>query len=206
MKVIIIGGFLGSGKTSLVLQLARYLADSGPEARPFPPVKAARVVIVENEIGEVGIDDRVLRDSGFRVQGMFSGCVCCTMSGELSMNIHNIIQTLDPEYIIMEATGVAFPSNIKEVLSSSLKLDCRICCVTDAKRWQRLLIPMQNMIADQLYEADVVVINKIDLVDQDTLAAVEQSVKSFNSQAVCYKSSALKDIDPALWVSLLGPE
>ena len=79
MKMIIMGGFLGAGKTSLVLQMARYLAGRNPD-------KQAKVVILENEIGEVSIDDKILKSGGFEVQTMFSGCVCCTMAGELMGN------------------------------------------------------------------------------------------------------------------------
>ena len=109
MKMIIMGGFLGAGKTSLVLQMARYLAGRNPD-------KQTKVVILENEIGEVSIDDKILKSGGFEVQTMFSGCVCCTMAGELMGNICQIMERFDPDWIIMEATGVAYPRRIKENL------------------------------------------------------------------------------------------
>ena len=115
MKMIITGGFLGAGKTSLVLQMARYLAGENPEHK-------AKVVILENEIGEVSIDDKVLENGGFEVETMFSGCVCCTMAGELVTNVYQIVNRLDPEWIIMEATGVAYPLNIKENLEQSVPI------------------------------------------------------------------------------------
>ena len=197
MQVIIVGGFLGSGKTSVVLQMARYLVGDTVD-------KEAKVVIVENEIGEVGIDDRVLKSEGYSVKGLFSGCVCCTMSGELVININTIQKDMDPDYLIMEATGVAYPSSIKEILEQALKLNSKICCITDAKRWARLLKPMGTMIQGQLEDADVILINKIDLVEADVLSEVVKSVKSFNDTAICHSVSAMQKIDDSIWSELIA--
>jgi G3E family GTPase len=163
----------------------------------------AKVVIVENEIGETGIDDRVLENAGFEVKSMFAGCVCCTLSGELVVNYRNIIKEINPDYIIMEATGVAYPVSIKETLVRNLNLDCKICCITDAKRWLRLLKPMGAMIKDQLEDADLILINKTDLVDTDTLAAVDKSLKALNDRATYFQVSAKEAIDDTIWNVLL---
>ncbi|GHU07797.1 hypothetical protein FACS1894151_02680 [Spirochaetia bacterium] len=197
MKIILVGGFLGSGKTSIVLQMARYLTGKAETA-------GTKVAIIENEIGEVGIDDRVLQGAGFQVRGLFSGCVCCTMSGELVVTLRDIIKNLNPEYLIMEATGVAYPSNIKEVLEEAFSdLNCKICCIADAGRWQRLLIPLQNIIRPQLEGADIILINKIDLVDGAALEAVDASIKNLNPGSACFHVSALKPVDTAIWDMLL---
>ena len=193
MKIIITGGFLGAGKTSLVLQMARYLAGENPEHK-------AKVVILENEIGEVSIDDKVLENGGFEVETMFSGCVCCTMAGELVTNVYQIVNRLDPEWIIMEATGVAYPLNIKENLEQSVPMEsCRIFCVADAKRWMRLRRMLEAFMRDQLDCADAVFINKIDAVDEAAAEQVAESVKSFNPEAKCFRVSAARGIDRAVW-------
>ena len=101
MRVIILGGFLGSGKTSVLLQLARYLVDN--EKNSFSEVKVA---IIENEIGDVGIDDKVIVNQGFSVTNLFAGCACCSLSGELVYNIKTIQKELNPEWLIIEATGI----------------------------------------------------------------------------------------------------
>lgn len=198
MKIVILGGFLGSGKTSVVLQLAKYVVADNPE-------QATKVVIIENEIGAVSVDDKVLRSGGYEVANMFSGCVCCTMSGELVIGLHNIKRDLDPELIIMEATGVAYPHNIREtILQSMPDVDSTVTCVTDAKRWQRLLRPMEMLLKDQLDAADVILINKIDLVDDETLAEVEASIKTFNDQAKFFKLNALEEIESEVFAAMLG--
>ncbi len=199
MKMILLGGFLGSGKTSFLIQLAKYLVGDNPE-------NTSKVVIVENEIGEIGVDDKVLRNGGYQVEGMYSGCVCCTIAGELITNIYDIMKNLKPEWIIMEATGVAYPANIKENLVENLQLDCRICCVADAKRWMRLLGAMKHLIAEQLEEADVILINKIDTVDNIMLSEIDKSVKTFNDTAEVYHISASASIDESIFKAVLGNE
>ena len=198
MKVIILGGFLGSGKTSVVIQLAQHVIGDDGENR-------TKVVILENEIGEVSIDDKILQNNGYEVANLFSGCVCCTMSGELMIGLHNIIRDFNPELIIMEATGVAYPDNIRKTINQSLPdLDCSITCVTDAKRWQRLLRPMEMLLEGQLDSAEVILINKIDMVDGTTLSAVEDSIRTFNNDAAFFKISAAQTIDPIIFEAMLG--
>jgi len=196
MNMIIMGGFLGSGKTSIVLQMAKYLIGDGDAPK-------ATVAILENEIGEISVDDQILKSDGYKVETMFSGCVCCTMSGELIVNVSNIMREMNPDWIIMEATGVAYPHNIKENLQYSLKIDSRIICVADAQRWQRLLRPMGMLVGDQLREADVILMNKIDLVDNKTLGEVDRSLEGFNPNAKRFPISAAEKIPVELWQYIL---
>lgn len=198
MNFLIIGGFLGSGKTSLLLQLASYMREK---------LGIEKTVILENEIGEVGVDDRVLSGAGYDVRGIFAGCVCCTMSGELTLTVQAILRDIGPEWIIMEATGMAFPQNVKENLSDTLGIDARICCLVDAKRWPRLLKPMAHLLPLQLKEADVVLINKIDLVDESVLDGVRESAAGFCEPAARIFPVSLNDgIDESILGSILGRE
>ncbi|MCR4434954.1 MAG: GTP-binding protein [Clostridiales bacterium] len=198
MKILILGGFLGSGKTSIIIQLAKYIVGNNPE-------NITKVVILENEIGEVSIDDKMLRGGGYEVTNMFSGCICCTMSGELVIGLNHIMRDFSPQLIIMEATGVAYPHNIRETITQSVpEVDCYVTCVTDAKRWKKLLRPMEMMLKDQLNAADVILINKVDMVDQDTLAEVEASIRTFNHNAKFFKVSAAEQIDTKVFDAMLG--
>jgi G3E family GTPase len=198
MNFLIIGGFLGSGKTSLLLQLASYMREK---------LDIEKTVILENEIGEVGIDDRVLSGAGYNVRGIFAGCVCCTMSGELTLTVQAIARDIAPDWIIMEATGMAFPQNVKENLSDTLGIDARICCLVDAKRWPRLVKPMAHLLPLQLKEADVVLINKIDLVDEGVLDEVRASAAGFCEPAARIFPVSMHDgIDESILNSILGRE
>ncbi len=196
MNFLIIGGFLGSGKTSLLLQLTAYMRNK---------LGIEKTVILENEIGKVGIDDRVLSGTGYNVQGMFAGCVCCTMAGELSLTVKAIEREINPEWIIMEATGMAFPQNVKENLTDALGINARICCLVDGKRWQRLLKPMGHLLPLQLNDADTVLINKIDLIDSDTLDFVCASAAEFCKPSVkLFNVSMNSELDVGIFNSILG--
>lgn len=129
------------------------------------------------------------------------------MAGELVFGLHNIIRDFNPELIIMEATGVAYPDNIRKAINQSLPdLDCSITCVTDAKRWLRLLRPMEMLLEGQLDAAEVIHINKIDMVEPDTLAMVENSIRTFNRAAQVFNISAVQTIDPIIFEAILGTE
>ena len=196
MNLLIIGGFLGAGKTSLLLRLIPYMRER---------LGVEKTVILENEIGKVGIDDRILSGAGYSVKGLFAGCVCCTMAGELSLTVQAIEKEIAPDWILMEATGMAFPQNVKENLKETLGLDARICCLVDAKRWSRLLKPMEHLLPLQLKEADVVLINKIDTVDADSLISVTESVKGFcEPESELFPVSLEGKIDAQILDRILG--
>ena len=197
MNFLVVGGFLGSGKTSFILRLAHHMIDD---------LGINKIVILENEIGEIGIDDQVLRGSGYEVKGMFSGCVCCTMAGELPTNVRTIEQDLNPDWIIMEATGVAFPQAIKDNLINALRMTPRAVCLVDAQRWMRLLRPMEKLLPFQLKGADVVLINKADLVDEETRQAVKESVSQYSGDAELVLCSAKDGIDISVLERILGME
>lgn len=174
MKILLVGGFLGSGKTSFILQLAHYMVER---------MGIANIAVLENEIGELSIDDKLIKGSGFEVRSLFAGCVCCSMAGELPVTIHAIEEEIHPDWLLMEATGLAFPDSIRDNIESSLGITCRICCLADAKRWDRIILAMHELVSDQIAAADIVLINKIDLVDEETQKRVEESVRSINGEA-----------------------
>ena len=197
MNFLVVGGFLGSGKTSFILRLAHHMIDD---------LGIEKIVILENEIGEIGVDDQVLRGAGYEVKGMFSGCVCCTRAGELPMNVRTIQRDMNPDWIIMEATGVAFPQSIKDNLEHSIEQDVRVACLADAQRWNKLLRPMEKLLPFQLAKADVILLNKCDLVDEETLRSVSESVRSFNSEAELCLVSAKEGITNEVLDKVLGRE
>lgn len=195
MKTIILGGFLGSGKTTTLLQFAHYLTEDNPQKN--------KVMIIENEIGEVSIDDKVILSEGYSVNTMFSGCACCTIKGEVEINVRDIMKKYNPEYIIFEASGVGFPDVIRHNLIEVLSIDCTVCCIVDAKRWLRLMVAMEIMIKDQINGADTILINKTDLVDEDTLEKVKSSFRRFNDTAELISISAAGKIDNSVWEKVI---
>ena len=197
MKVLILGGFLGSGKTSLLLQLAYYITGHALNDKKY------QVVILENEVGEEGIDDKLLRGNGYQVENLFSGCACCTLSGELLSTVSKIEKELQPDWLILETTGLAYPHLIQKNLADSMALSSRICIVADASRWERLLVPLHELITGQLINADTVLINKMDLVTPDTLKAVERQIQDMGRVPKISRTSANQPVSHCIWDFIL---
>lgn len=199
MRFLIVGGFLGAGKTSFILDLARYMVEKKG---------VGRVAIIENEIGEVGVDDKVLRGSGYFVKDMFAGCICCTLAGDLVVSVNELIEQQKPDWIIMETTGVAVPSLVADNLAGSLSIKARTCSIVDAKRWSKLLAKksVADLLRPQLHGVDVIVINKADLVDGEKLEKVKHSVAEVNPAAAVVASSAKNGTDEAILRLMLEGE
>lgn len=190
MRIIILGGFLGSGKTTVLLQFARYLVNMEQAKKG-----EIKVAIIENEVGEVGVDDKVIANEGFSVNNLFSGCACCSLSGDLIYSIRNIEENLGPEWLIIEATGIAHPGSIKNTILKRLELPSYVLTVADAKRWKRLARAMETFVSGQLEESSKVLLNKADLVTGDELEEVKQSIHSYNNGVEIISISA-KDVLP----------
>ena len=197
MKILLLSGFLGTGKTSALLQMAAYL------------VRGARrdgtsVMIIENEIGEVGVDDKVLKARGLAVRELFAGCACCTGGADLIADIRSIRDTADPDWIIIEATGVAYPLEIKNNVEACFHVPVKILSMADAGRWKRLHSYMPQLIEAQVDSADCILLNKVDLVDEETAETILGELRAYNSQAELHKVIANKPIDDSVWAFLEG--
>jgi G3E family GTPase len=179
-------GFLGAGKTTLLLEIARRLtADS------------ERVAIIENEVGEVGIDGAYLRREGLEVQEMFGGCVCCTLSVDLVTTLKKLEPLFHPDRVILEASGVARPGDIVPTVRqyASMVDDVQVLVLVDASRYEMLVEIMNPLVTAQIGAADMVAVNKIDEIDEETLDRVRKSVKDLNGAARVVAVSAEKKIN-----------
>ena len=196
MKILLLSGFLGSGKTSVLLQLAKHSADNTPG-------EGTKVMIIENEIGEVGVDDKVLRAQGLAVKDLFAGCACCTSGGDLLADISTIREQLDPAWIVIEATGVAYPRQIKDNVEHCFKIPVKIVSLADASRWKRLKAYMSSLLEGQIECADLAIVNKVDLVSEETVKSIAEDVRGFNPTAVIGFTVGNQPIDPAIWKPVL---
>jgi G3E family GTPase len=169
--IVLITGSLGSGKTTL---LRHILATTGE-----------RLAIVMNEFGEVAIDSRVIQGKAVRIVELAGGCVCCSLTGELEAAIDEIITTVRPDRIVVEATGVAEADALVYEVQDNLpqvRLDGVIALV-DAHA--AVTYPQIGYTERaQLEVADVAVINKTDLVTPGELEQVRAKVQRYNPQAV----------------------
>jgi G3E family GTPase len=181
MKLLSICGFLASGKTTLILELARKLQ---------PVFK--KMVILENEVGQIGIDDKYLRRNGLEVQELFGGCICCTMATDLITTLEKIETEFQPDLTILEATGIARPEDLTTSVSKYCTVveDNQVLTVVDGVRYEMLMKMMEPLITAQIGAADVIAINKIDVMDEQAVSAVETSVRALNGESIIVPISA----------------
>jgi len=192
MKILLLSGFLGSGKTSALLQLAAWLVRRSEK-------DGTSVMIIENEIGEVGVDDKVLKAQGLQVKELFAGCACCTGGADLLADIRSIRASADPEWIIIEATGVAYPLQIKENIEACFHIPVKILALADAKRWKRLHAYMAQLIEAQVDSADCILLNKVDLVEESEADAIAAELRGYNATAEIHKIVANRSVDESVW-------
>ena len=198
MNILILGGFLGSGKTTSLMRLAKFLVDTSPAE------KENKVMILENEIGQVGIDDGFLRSGGFRVDNLFSGCACCTVSGEMVTAAIRIRKKYDPQWLVVETTGLAYPGRIQENLQEAMGMKARVVVLVDAKRWPRIRKPMEQLLKGQIVNSDAVVINKMDLVTPEALERVKEQVREMDGATAIYTICALDENNDEIWKAVSG--
>jgi G3E family GTPase len=166
--VYLLTGFLGSGKTTLLRNMLRWETD------------LSGTVVLVNEFGKVGVDGDILRKSGSDVVELTSGCVCCTLKGELVQALKEISARFKPRRIIIEATGVAQPESMAAILSSPELTDRMVVkgtvTVLDIKLWLA-----RESLGDffwmQLNQARLILLNKIDRVPPESVSAVIEELR-----------------------------
>lgn len=180
MKIMIFAGFLGSGKTSTILQVIKEIVARNETA-----------AIIENEIGEKGIDDKLLEEGSLTVKPLFGGCVCCQITGDLLAAIKEIAQEVNPGWLIIEMTGLASPINVADSIRESDygRTFCKTITVIDAERWGVLIRAVEPLIISQIKGSDVIIVNKTDITGLD-ISRIIAEVKSINIHAPVLCSSA----------------
>lgn len=187
MEIILFGGFLGSGKTTLIQLVLRAIVDEGKKA-----------AVIENEIGEIGIDQTLLDGAGVSVTPLFGGCVCCQITGSLIDAIHTIHRDIDPDYLIVEMTGLARMSEIKKVFEKYGEKDVpfRTVAVVDCVRFLKLCEVTGELMRDQISGTDAVLLNKVDRAP--ATPAIREKVAAL-TQGRALPVSGKDDGGPAVW-------
>ena len=167
IPILLLSGFLGSGKTTLLKQILSWDSD------------LTGTIVIVNEFGEVGIDGSLLKDSGSDVVELTSGCICCTLSADLQQSLEKIYKQLSPQRILIESSGLADPTAISSLLErgtlSRLMTLQKVITVLDADLWEA----RENFGAlffNQLEMANVILLNKIDILAEDQVARFLEEV------------------------------
>ncbi len=164
MHVFIIGGFLGSGKTTILLDLARLYTGKGK-----------KTAIIVNESGEVGVDGATIKAEGFSATELPEGCICCSLVGSLQATLKQIKRDIDPDILIIEPTGLALPHKVKQFVHTSMidEDSCSIIGLADADRFDVLIEKKEEFYKMQMSGSDIVLINKVDLANEETLNRIK---------------------------------
>ncbi len=190
MYVLIIGGFLGSGKTTFILSLARQLVAAGK-----------KVAIIENEVGEIGIDGELIRRAGLTVRELFNGCICCQLSADLVPALETLAAEIHPDYLLIEPSGIAEPERLLQLLvyyQGPPFQSIQVITLVDSTRIPELFEVLTPLIQAQIQPADMVVITKIDIATKDEIIGTREIVRKLNPDAVVVEICALKGVAHAM--------
>lgn len=194
MRLLILAGFLGSGKTTLLQALAE----------TFTPEERAKLVIIENEAGQRGVDDQLLAAGGLEVRQVYGGCICCTLRANLQRALVQVAEVLQPDWIIVEPSGVADPSEVVALAESSGLAFERIDLVVlvDALRWHKLKQIAGPFLERGIQRADVTALNKVDAVDEAEAARLVAELEAIRGGSVQRLAAARGEGLAALWAAL----
>jgi G3E family GTPase len=184
VSVVIVTGYLGSGKTTL---LRRLIERSG-----------MRLAIVMNEFGELAIDSQVLSGKNILMAELAGGCVCCSLVGEFEAAIKEIVETVHPEEIVIETTGVAEPDALVGDIQENLPIVILDAVVTVVDADAMVRYPAIGHTGRvQIRMADLILLNKVDLVPEDIPGKLRNTLRDLNPAALIFESVRCQ-IDPGL--------
>ena len=175
VKIDIISGFLGAGKTTLIKKLLK-------EA-----FEGEQVVLIENEFGEIGIDGGFLKDAGIEIREMNSGCICCSLVGDFGASLKEVVEKYHPDRILIEPSGVGKLSYvIKAVQGVEEDVDIQLnsyTTVVDAKKCKMYMRNFGEFFDNQVQYAGAIIMSRTDIVDEKKAMESMELLRSINEKA-----------------------
>lgn len=174
-KVEIISGFLGAGKTTFIKQLINQV------------FTGEKLVLIENEFGEIGIDGGFLKDAGIEITEMNSGCICCTLVGDFSKALKKVIEEYHPDRVIIEPSGVGKLSDVARAVEdvkkeTDIEITGRIT-VVDGKKAKMYLKNFGEFFEDQVEHASTIVISRTQMMTDDKIEECVHMLREKNREA-----------------------
>ena len=174
-KIDVISGFLGAGKTTFIKKL---LGEA---------LNGEKVVLIENEFGEIAIDGGFLKDSGIEIREMSKGCICCSLVGDFEKSLREVIEKFSPDRVIIEPSGVGKLSDVmKAVTDASASLQVVLnsaVTVVDAKKCRMYSKNFGEFFCNQIQYAGTVVLTRTDLADEEVIAETVKYINGLNPKA-----------------------
>ncbi len=186
MKTTIVCGLLGAGKTTFIRHVAKGSAE--------------KTVILVNDFGKAGIDGEIFSSGGLESIELPSGCVCCTLKFDLITTIQGIMETLSPEHLLIEPSGVASPSGVLDALNTLKIAPVTVVGIVDATEFVELHETGMYgyFFEDQIVNSDIILVNKTDLAGRERTDGTVTLVESINPRAIVLRTvnAALRDPIP----------
>ena len=174
-KVDIISGFLGAGKTTFIKELIdKVFIDE-------------KIVLIENEFGEIGIDSRFMQNAGIEVTEMNSGCICCTLVGDFAKSLKQVVDTYAPDRIIIEPSGVGKLSEVAAAVEevkeeAGIEINSKIT-VVDGKKARMYMKNFAEFFKNQVEHASTIVISRTQMMNEDELTRCLEILSARNEEA-----------------------
>jgi len=174
-KVDIISGFLGAGKTTFIKQLINQV------------YTGEKLVLIENEFGEIGIDGGFLKDAGIEITEMNSGCICCTLVGDFSKALQKVLAEYRPDRVLIEPSGVGKLSDIVRAIENvkkdaDIEISGRIT-VVDGKKAKLYLENFGEFFEDQVKHASTIVISRTQMMSAEKIEDCVHTLRRENADA-----------------------
>ncbi len=194
MKVLIVSGFLGAGKTTFIKQLAQR------SGRDF--------VVLENEYGQTGVDGALLDtpDKSMNVWELTEGCICCSMKADFAASVLTIANALDPEFLVVEPTGVGMLSsiiaNLRQIEYERIAL-LRPITILDGNSYARYMREFSSLYRDQIEAAGLILFSKMERAEAEETNALAKQIRALNPQAQVLPTHYAQ-MDDAWWATILA--
>ena len=179
-KIDIFSGFLGAGKTTLIKKL---IAEA---------YAGEKLVLIENEFGEIGIDGGFMQDAGIKVNELNSGCICCSLVGDFAKALQKVYEEYHPDRILIEPSGVGKLSDVIRAVESANLTDCKIntfTAVVDASKCKTYMKNFGEFFNDQIESAACIVFSHADVAGEDKLVTALELVRKHNPGATVVTTS-----------------